>query len=79
VSQWFGKSWGAPVCDPASHVVTPIGEACLFCDKLIAAHHQGLTLPDAGTGIPRSVHLDCFLRNIGVSTAPSRTDNNDHD
>ena len=65
---WFGESWGAPVCDPVNHKPTPVGEVCLMCKEPIAADDQGLTIPHASMeGIElRSMHIDCFLKNVGV-------------
>jgi hypothetical protein len=69
---WFGPSWGAPACDEGRHLGTPVGEECLMCDKRFVVGDQGLTMPHAGqNGVElRSVHLDCFLKNIGVEDTP---------
>jgi hypothetical protein len=67
---WFGESWGAPVCDPVRHKPTPVGELCVFCEGEILKTDQGLTIPHAsaaGVGL-RSMHIECFLKNIGVET-----------
>ena len=74
MTQWFGTSWGAPVCDPADHVPTPVGQDCLMgCGRVIAADDQGLVLPhsyldDEGEvrGELRGQHLDCFLKAVGL-------------
>lgn len=63
---WFGTSWGAPVCDPVRHLSTPVGEECLFCEKVITADDSGLTIPGVGATILRSMHIECFLDTIGV-------------
>jgi hypothetical protein len=67
---WFGPSWGALVCDPANHMATPVGEKCLDCKKVFVDGDQGMTIPhasDEGVDL-RSIHIDCFLREIGVGT-----------
>lgn len=40
--KWFGASWGAPCCEPALHVDTPVGEFCFYCEQPIGADAQGL-------------------------------------
>ena len=71
---WFGESWGAPCCEPADHVATPVGRKCLHCSKPIEATDQGFVSPyvrsEDGTGKGSMVssleptHLDCFLAAI---------------
>lgn len=65
---WFGKAWGAPVCDDVSeHTATPIGQPCVHCRKPIVATDQGITMPHVGGRgvVGLSVfHLDCFLMTI---------------
>lgn len=65
---WFGESWGAPVCDYANHMPTPVGEECLMCEAVFTADDQGLTIPHASqAGVElRSMHIACFLKNVGV-------------
>ena len=65
---WFGPSWGALVCDPARHRPTPVGERCLDCDEVFVDDDQGLTIPGVRDGAVnlRSIHIGCFLREIGV-------------
>lgn len=43
--RWFGKSWGAPMCEPGQQVPTPIGEACYVCDEKIADGDCGFVMP----------------------------------
>ncbi len=67
---WFGKSWGAPCCEPADHVATPIGRPCVHCAKPIGAHDQGLVSPlvrmEDGKRLVslEPTHIDCFLRAV---------------
>lgn len=64
---WFGQSWGAPICQPADHMETPVDECCTRCDLAIGSDDQGLMLPnEEGFLIP--FHLVCFLRAIGSPT-----------
>ena len=66
---WFGRSWRAPVNETAQHLPTPVGERCLKCDNIFAEDDQGMTFPgvdaDGVAGV-RSMHLGCFLVEIGV-------------
>lgn len=66
MSWWFGKSWGAPVCDPESRAPTPVGSKCMRCEELIATDDQGVTLPYVGNpGVTLAHwHLDCYLKTI---------------
>ncbi len=65
--QWFGESWGAPVCDPKTHIPTPVGSSCAACSAPIAAADCGVHLPfvgdPSGKGYLDYHHL-CFLRSI---------------
>jgi hypothetical protein len=78
--KWFGRSWGAPVCETCDHTETPVGAPCLYCKEPILDGHQGVTvscassateaaIPLAG-GEPRyvvtaqAVHIDCFVRKM---------------
>jgi hypothetical protein len=64
---WFGKSWGAPCCDPETHVLTPVGSICWRCDERIAKDDQGVTMPFVpaeGSVDFLHAHLDCYLKTI---------------
>ncbi len=65
-NKWFGKSWAAPICDPAFHVPTPVGELCASCNKLIEADDQGMLINhlDQSSQIQLPHHLDCFMQTI---------------
>lgn len=67
---WFGESWGAPVCDPATHKPTPVGQACEECTKEITGDDSGMLIPYV-TGAQRyptvtltAYHLFCWLSTI---------------
>ena len=66
--QWFGHSWGAPICREGSKVEVPVGEPCLWCSEAITADDQGVSTPylgEIGTDwCMRPMHLDCQLRSI---------------
>lgn len=67
MEKWFGKSWGAPCCDPEDHTETPVGRRCLLCDEHIRAGDQGLLTGcfRAATGFSiEPIHLDCYLKKI---------------
>ena len=66
MTQWFGQSWGAPICDPEDHCATPVRDPCLHCRELILVGDQGLVMPLVEGAILRMVamHLDCYLRRV---------------
>lgn len=70
--RWFGRSWGAPVCDPRAHINTPPGLVCARCDGEIDEDDQGVTMPaiDLVGAEYRShvigYHLDCWLGSLGI-------------
>lgn len=70
---WFGPSWGAGVCDPATHMTLPIGRTCLACKEPFESNSRGLQLPliEGTPEKPRTSlcywHLDCFLAHLGIS------------
>ena len=68
MSGWFGKSWGAPCCEPEEHFATPVREPCLYCGELILAGDQGLLMPivnpDERSARVAAAHLDCYLKRI---------------
>lgn len=71
---WFGKSWGAPVCDPLEHQPTPVGIMCRRCRIPIEAGDEGLTLmgvEDAAGSLSTTVlHLACFAASIRCPGCP---------
>jgi hypothetical protein len=72
--KWFGKSWGAPICDDSQNVRTPEGEICPECGEPIKTGQQGFILPYTHTNTVGEVgwvdnlsyHLDCFLKTLGI-------------
>lgn len=64
MTAWFGPSWGAPVCDPVSHVDTPVGSPCCECDVAIVDGDSGFRLPYTSTGGLLTYHRVCFLRTV---------------
>ena len=65
--KWFGKSWGAPVCDPKDHVDPPEDASCSVCLLPIEPYHQGFVLPRVGLDfeVTEAVyHRNCLLRLI---------------
>jgi hypothetical protein len=59
---WFGKHWGAPICDDTPHAVTPTGEPCGHCGEPIEADDAGVIVPTLGE--PRRIpfHYECNMR-----------------
>lgn len=75
--KWFGRDWGAPVCEPTEQVPTPAGDVCMQCGRVIEADDAGFMLPlvvQWAPGAPpgeartemRSWHLNCLLANMGL-------------
>lgn len=66
MTQWFGKSWGAPCCEEDEHVATPVLSLCARCQEPILEGQQGVVMPlvDCGRATTIAKHLDCFLRGI---------------
>lgn len=81
-TRWFGESWGAPVCDPRTHIETPVGLGCIGHDHMhpegtrspfIEPGDQGITMPlvSRTDRVERvAYHLDCWLHEIGVDRLP---------
>lgn len=66
--EWFGTSWGAPVCIVCERVATPVGEPCMECEREITLEDSGFIIPFAPFPLTEFVdavyHRDCFLGNI---------------
>ncbi len=65
--KWFGQPWGAPLCEAAEQMGTPIGDPCLRCKVEIVAGDQGVILPlviEDGTATLVAMHLDCLVRSV---------------
>lgn len=65
---WFGKSWGAPVCEPERHKPTPVGELCDFCSVPIEQLDRGHLIPYWDGVSTESVlmpyHHHCWMESI---------------
>jgi hypothetical protein len=64
--QWFGDSWGAPICATCEHVATPIGKICVDCEGEIRSEDSGFVVPFVPYP-PKGwseafYHRDCFVR-----------------
>lgn len=67
MTQWFGKSWGAPCCEEDEHVPTPLSARCVRCIEPILEGHQGIVTPLVsldGASTLVAYHLDCYLKGI---------------
>lgn len=61
--RWFGPSWHAPICEPRTHVETPVERRCARCEEDINYGDRGITLT---TNPKLAWHLRCWLRELGV-------------
>jgi hypothetical protein len=68
--QWFGESWGAPICRDGEHIATPVGKVCTGCEKEINEGDPGFVLPFLtypGTKYTEAFyHRDCLLATFGL-------------
>lgn len=67
MTQWFGKSWGAPCCEEDEHVPTPVGESCARCREPFREGDQGvatLAFSERRGRHTIAFHLDCYLKGI---------------
>jgi len=67
---WFGESWGAPICDPRTHIVLNSGHECFACKRDLHEGDRGFVVAhvDALEGVARLPwHRDCFLQSLGIS------------
>jgi hypothetical protein len=66
MTQWFGKSWGAPCCEEDEHVPVPVNELCARCRELILEGDQGVVMPfvELGREGTLAFHLDCYLKGL---------------
>lgn len=65
--RWFGTSWGAPVCEPETHVPTPVGKTCFRCGEPIANRDDGIIMPyvnEHGEVSMEPWHYECNMREI---------------
>jgi hypothetical protein len=65
--QWFGDSWGAPVCDETAHVATPTGQPCLYCKKAILAEDIGFLIPCVRETVTTEPwHYECLVQSLNL-------------
>lgn len=64
--QWFGESWGAPICATCEHVAAPQGERCLECTLPIHENDFGFIIPyfKEMELAEAFYHRDCFLNSV---------------
>lgn len=65
--RWFGRSWFAPICDPRSHVDTPVGARCARCDMKVTDRDRGVTIPYSSGKTRIPWHLNCWLHELGIA------------
>ncbi len=70
---WFGRNPFGPLCTKETHVSTPVGELCQWCDEEIEAEDSGVIIPVLLSLQPtwgmRAHHQECFLRETLGSVA----------
>jgi len=71
--QWFGESWGAPICAEAPQTEPPVGRPCLYCKEAIGPFDRGFILPyyKKDEVIMAPYHYSCFLRSVGIAEQDS--------
>lgn len=67
--QWFGKSWGAPICGRCEQTMPPHpSEICLRCGEPFAPGEHGVfIIPGEMLGLEfmSHFHVDCCLKEFG--------------
>lgn len=63
--QWFGESWGAPVCDPEQKIDIPVEEKCARCGLDFASPSFDLPSGSQGFAVP---FIDVWVREISRPT-----------
>lgn len=70
--RWFGRDWGAPICEETEHATRPEG-ACQRCKVPFREGDDGIIIPtmvpireDGHIATSVAYHLDCFLAAVGV-------------
>jgi hypothetical protein len=69
--KWFGQSWGAPICESADHIATPVGQSCMGCETPFSIIANGLVLPNEDGEHVVFYHVPCLLHELGIDR-PSR-------
>lgn len=67
--QWFGESWGAPVCSTCEHVSIPVGQSCIECGKPIEETDCGFVVPFLSRErryAEVTFHRACFVGTFGL-------------
>ena len=66
--KWFGHQWNAPICEDSTHIETPVGQQCFWCEKPIIASDVGVVLPHLGEteSTEEPWHLYCLQTSLGV-------------
>jgi hypothetical protein len=67
--QWFGESWGAPICSTCEHSATPVGKLCIECGIPIDERDSGFLVPYLSRErryAEVAYHRDCFLNDLGI-------------
>jgi len=60
----YPKADPAPIYVGATHVPTPVGQACIYCGKSILAGDNGFMIPFQGKDVALTIepwHRLCFL------------------
>jgi hypothetical protein len=60
--KWFGKSWGAVICEPSEQVPVPVGVECIFCKAPFIEESTGFAedVNDDGA-LEYPSHVRCFM------------------
>jgi hypothetical protein len=71
---WFGSNSFGPVCTEESHVSTPVGDTCEWCEEEIEAGDCGVIFHKLRSLTPeiwemKPNHQECFLRRTLGSVA----------
>lgn len=56
---WFGRSWNAPLCDPAYRRPLPLGERCGLCRAAIEDGDRGIIVRGAADD-PTAFRYDLY-------------------
>jgi len=75
--RWFGRSWDAPVNDPALEIPIPIGTQCARCNVIFEDYHRGVRIPFVASRAEGGkihvepsgffyYHLDCWMYELGI-------------
>ena len=59
--KWFGKTWGAAICQPTEKIDVPVGVACVACGRTFIEESRGLCDTDVMGGPFSPMHLRCLM------------------